>query len=98
MQELERSIQLLLDLELTKVQSSRIDDKDEQGRQFEAHLNVLGQRMTELAKVQTELAQAHVETEQALSALTTRLDRLRKLSSGTSRKGAIKSLRVHLKT
>jgi hypothetical protein len=70
----ERSIRLLL--ELAQVQSSRIDDKDEQGRQFEAHLNVLGQRMTELSKVQTELAQAHVETERALSALTTRVDHL----------------------
>jgi hypothetical protein len=54
-------------VELSQVQSERIDEKDEWGRQFNAHLNVLGERMTELAGAQ-------VQTEKALAALIERVD------------------------
>ncbi len=63
----EHSIRLLL--ELAQTQSSRIDDHDERQRQVAAHLDVLGERMTELA-----VAQAN--TEQVMSQLAARVDHL----------------------
>ena len=66
-QKLEQSIQLLL--EIAQTQSSRIDDHDEHKRQTDAHMDVLGQRMTELVTAQ-------VQTEKMLVALGERVDRL----------------------
>jgi hypothetical protein len=63
-------------VELARVQSGRIDDTDERQRQFDAHLNVLGERMTELVVEQTKLAAAQVKTEQSLSTLTAKVDKL----------------------
>jgi hypothetical protein len=63
-------------VELARVQSERIDDANERQRQFDAHLNVLGERMTELVIEQTKLAAAQVKTEQALSAPTAKVDKL----------------------
>lgn len=67
MADTERSIRLLL--ELAQVQSSRIDDGDERQKQTDAHLDVLGQRMTELAAAQ-------INTERLISSLTEHVDRL----------------------
>ena len=65
----EQSIRLLL--EIAQTQSSRIDDGDERQRQTDAHLDVLGLRMTEVATAQAELATAQAELATAQAELAT---------------------------